>query len=87
HQRLSTGVDAYRKGDFKAAQQQFEGIDTDAGWYNLGNALARQGQYDAAIEAYDRALKKHPGMADAVANRAAVDAARKRRPPQNNDQN
>lgn len=86
-QRLSTGVDAYRKGDFKAAQQQFEGIDTDAGWYNLGNALARQGQYDAAIEAYDRALKKHPGMADAVANRAAVDAARKRRPPQNNDQN
>ncbi|OWQ55998.1 hypothetical protein CEE60_04135 [Stenotrophomonas maltophilia] len=86
-QRLSTGVDAYHKGDFKGAQQQFEGIDTDAGWYNLGNALARQGQYDAAIEAYDRALKKHPGMADAVANRAAVDAARKRRPPQNNDQN
>ena len=86
-QRLSTGVDAYRKGDFKAAQQQFEGIDTDAGWYNLGNALARQGQYDAAIEAYDRALKQHPGMADAVANRAAVDAARKRKPPQNNDQN
>ena len=82
-QRLSSGVDAYRKGDFKAAQQQFEGIDTDAGWYNLGNALARQGQYDAAIEAYDRALKKHPGMADAVANRAAVDAARKRKPPQN----
>ena len=86
-QRLSTGVDAYRKGDFKAAQQQFEGIDTDAGWYNLGNALARQGQYDAAIEAYDRALKQHPGMADAVANRAAVEAARKRKPPQNNDQN
>lgn len=86
-QRLSSGVDAYRKGDFKAAQQQFEGIDTDAGWYNLGNALARQGQYDAAIEAYDRALKKHPGMADAVANRAAVEAARKRKPPQNNEQN
>ncbi|MEN4953551.1 VWA domain-containing protein [Stenotrophomonas sp. TWI819] len=86
-QRLSTGVDAYRKGDFKAAQQQFEGIDTDTGWYNLGNALARQGQYDAAIDAYDRALKAHPGMADAVANRAAVDAARKRKPPQSNDRN
>lgn len=86
-QRLSTGVDAYRKGDFKAAQQQFEGIDTDAGWYNLGNALARQGQYDAAIDAYDRALKAHPGMADTVANRAAVDAARKRKPPQSTDRN
>ena len=78
---LSAGVEAYRRGDFKAAQQQFEGIHSDAGWYNLGNALARQGQYDAAIAAYDKALGQTPGMPDAVANRAAVDAARKRRPP------
>ncbi len=80
-QKLGAGVDAYRRGDFKAAQQQFEGIHSDAGWYNLGNALARQGQYDAAIAAYDNALKQTPGMPDAVANRAAVDAARKRKPP------
>jgi Ca-activated chloride channel family protein len=79
--QVAAGVDAYRRGDFSAAQAQFEGVDTDVGWYNLGNALARQGQYDAAIDAYDRALAKHPGMADAVANRAAVDAARKRKPP------
>lgn len=82
-QRLDAGVQAYRKGDFAAAQQQFEGVDSDQGWYNLGNALARQGRYDEAIDAYDKALQQHPQMADAVANRAAVDAARKRQSGQN----
>ncbi len=84
-QQLQTGVDAYRRGDFAAAQKQFEGIDSDEGWYNLGNALARQGRYDDAIAAYDKALAKHPRMADAVANRAAVDAARKRNNGGRND--
>ncbi|WP_349811835.1 VWA domain-containing protein [Xanthomonas dyei] len=77
-QRLDAGVQAYRKGYFAAAQKAFEGVPTDEGLYNLGNALARQGQYDEAIAAYDRALKQHPKQADAIANRAAVDAARKR---------
>lgn len=81
--RLDAGVQAYRKGDFAAAQRQFEGIDSDQGWYNLGNALARQGRYDEAINAYDKALKRHPQMADAIANRAAVEAARKRQSGQN----
>lgn len=87
HQRIAEGVQAYRNGDFDTARARFEGIDSDAGLYNLGNALARQGDYDGAIAAYDRALAKHPGMADAVANRAVVDAARKRKPPSNKDQN
>ncbi|RTY06864.1 VWA domain-containing protein [Stenotrophomonas geniculata] len=97
HQRLAEGAQAYRNGDFASARRQFEGIDSDAGWYNLANALARQGNYDEAIAAYDRALALHPGMADAVANRAVVDAARKRKqsggkgqdqqkPPQNGQQ-
>ncbi|SBV36700.1 TPR domain protein [uncultured Stenotrophomonas sp.] len=78
HQRLDEGVVAYRSGDFATAQRRFEGIDSDQGWYNLGNALAQQGQYDEAIAAYDHALRLQPGMADALANRAVVDAARKR---------
>ncbi|MCC8533313.1 VWA domain-containing protein [Xanthomonas phaseoli] len=84
-QRLDAGVQAYRKGDFASAQKAFEAVPTDEGLYNLGNALARQGQYDAAIAAYDRALKQHPNQQDAIANRAAVDAARKRQQQNNKD--
>lgn len=80
HARVAQGVDAYRKGDYAAAEQAFTGVDSAEGWYNLGNALAKQQRYDDAIAAYDRALRAQPGMPDAVANRAAVDAAR-RRPP------
>ncbi len=83
-QRLDVGVQAYRKGDFAAAQKAFEAVPTDQGWYNLGNALARQGRYDDAIAAYDRALRQQPQLQDAIANRAAVDAARKRQ-QQNKD--
>src|SRR5690606_23264934 len=80
HARVVRGADAYRQGDFAAAEQAFTGIETAEGWYNLGNALAKQQRYDDAIAAYDRALRARPGMPDAVANRAAVDAARKRPP-------
>lgn len=81
HARLLDGVAAYRRGDFPRAIERFQGIDTPEGHYNLGNALAKAGRLDDAIAAYDRALALRPRMPDAVANRAAVDAARKRQPP------
>ncbi|KRG70057.1 VWA domain-containing protein [Pseudoxanthomonas dokdonensis] len=81
YQRIEQGVQAYRNGDFKQAEQAFAGIESSEALYNYGNALAKQGQYDAAIKAYDRALQLKPGEADTLANRAAVEAARKRQPP------
>jgi len=81
HARMQDGIAAYRAKDHDAAIAAFSGIDSADGQYNLGNALARAGRYDEAIAAYDRALGRQPRMADAIANRAAVDAARKRKPP------
>ncbi|TLY52392.1 MAG: tetratricopeptide repeat protein, partial [Gammaproteobacteria bacterium] len=45
---------------------------TDA-LYNRGNALAKQGKYEEAIAAYDKALARAPQMQDAGANKQAVE--------------
>ena len=81
HARMQDGIAAYRAKGYEAAIATFSTLDSADGQYNLGNALAKAGRYDEAIAAYDRALGRQPEMADAIANRAAVDAARKRKPP------
>ncbi|WP_430387636.1 tetratricopeptide repeat protein [Dyella sp. 20L07] len=67
------GAASYRAGDYAAAAdalRQLPGADTQ---YNLGNALARQGDFQGALDAYDRALKVDPSNEDARANRKAVE--------------
>jgi Ca-activated chloride channel family protein len=81
HQRMAEGAQAYRAGDYAAAERAWRGVPGAEAAYDRGNALARQGRYDEAIAAYDEALRAKPGMADAIANRKAVEAAKKRRPP------
>jgi Ca-activated chloride channel family protein len=67
------GAAEYRAGDYAGAAKAFaEGRDAPSS-YNLGNALAKQGQYDKAIVAYREALRRDPGMADARANLDAVE--------------
>ncbi|HET7662622.1 MAG TPA: tetratricopeptide repeat protein [Rhodanobacteraceae bacterium] len=78
------GTAAYRAGDYAAAAKAFADAPGADAAYNLGNALARQGRYQKAIAAYDKALKLNPKLADARANRKAIrDWLRKhKQPPQ-----
>jgi Ca-activated chloride channel family protein len=85
HQRIAQGNQAYQQGQFEQAADLYKRSEGADAQYNLGNALARQGQYPEAIQAYDRALKQQPGMVDAIANKRAVEAAMKRKPPKGGD--
>jgi Ca-activated chloride channel family protein len=81
HARMERGVEAYRKDNFSGAEKNWSGLPGADAAYNRGNALAKAGDYDAAIAAYDEALRQQPGMDDAIANKRAVEAAKKRKPP------
>jgi len=60
---------AYRSGDYSAAIDDFASSDSADAHYNRGNALAKAGDLEAAIEAYNDALERQPEMEDAIANR------------------
>lgn len=66
---LRKGIAFYRAGDFKAAARTFSPIDTPEGQFNRGNSLVMQGQYTAAVTAYNEALALRPDWAAAKTNR------------------
>lgn len=63
------GIAYYRMGDYKKALQAFSKDDDATAWYNRGNALAYLGQYQDAINAYDKALDLDTQLKDAQFNR------------------
>ena len=62
------GLAAYRAEDYARAAEQFARGDSADDWYNRGNALAREGELQAAINAYETSLEREPGRADAQEN-------------------
>lgn len=63
------GVAEYRAGSFEASAASLLRSESIVGLYNRGNALARAGQLEAAIEAYDRVLEADQDHQDARYNR------------------
>jgi Ca-activated chloride channel homolog len=65
-------VAQYRAGQYRQSAAAFSEGDSADSLYNLGNALAREGELEAAIDAYDRALALDADSADAQYNRGLV---------------
>lgn len=74
-------------GKLEAAAKRLAPLKDPASEYNRGNALARQGQLQPALEAYDAALAgvpSDPALARNIRhNRDLVAAQQKKQPPQN----
>jgi Ca-activated chloride channel family protein len=80
------GSAEYKRGNYQLALEDFSratGADAD---YNRGNALARLGRYQDAVTAYDKAIGESPSNDDAKANKAAVEALLKQKPPPSKSQ-
>ncbi|MFJ4114604.1 tetratricopeptide repeat protein [Pseudomonas sp. NPDC089758] len=66
------GMALYQAGDYAAAATAFGQANTAAAHYNRGNALARSGELEAALDAYEQALEHQPDLKPALDNQALV---------------
>jgi Ca-activated chloride channel family protein len=84
---LGAGAAAYRLQDYTTAAREFTRATALAGnddqlakaQYDLGNALARQHRFDAAGDAYRRALAARPNFPHAALNLTLINTARQQR--------
>ena len=59
----------YRGGDYGGSAAGFADQEDNDSLYNLGNALARLGEFESAIDAYEEVLERDPNAEDAQYNR------------------
>lgn len=81
------GFARYQAGDYAGAAAQFGKGDSAADHYNRGNALARQDELQAAIEAYEQALELDPDLEQARHNKAIVEEALRQQQQAQDDSN
>ena len=65
-------VARYRMGDYEEAARGFAEAGDARSLYNLGNAMAKQGEFESAIDAYEQVLEMDPSDEDAAYNRDLV---------------
>lgn len=80
------GTAAYRGEDFKAAETHFSKTETASSLYNKGNALAKGGKLDEAIDAYKDSLELRPDEIDAIENLALLEKLKEQQEQQEQEQ-
>ncbi|WP_296270596.1 VWA domain-containing protein [Pseudomonas sp. UBA6323] len=73
------GKALYEAADYSAAAERFAKGDSATDHYNRGNALAKAGELEAALDAYEQALERQPELAAAQYNKALVEEALRQR--------
>lgn len=63
----------YRAGHYEKAAKVWSHFQDANSQYNLGNALAHQGKWQEALNAYDQALAVNPNLSEAQFNRQLVE--------------
>ena len=66
------GIANYHAGDFQRAVEAFAQQQTPDGYFNRGNALARSGNLEEALVAYETVLNTDPTHEDAAFNAALI---------------
>jgi len=80
------GAAQYRASDYAGSAATLTTVEDIASMYNRGNALARSGQLEAAIGAYDAVLAVDSTHEDAIYNKALVEELLEQQQQQQQDQ-
>ncbi|GMM71243.1 VWA domain-containing protein [Alteromonas gracilis] len=76
----------YKSGDYEGALNAYQNIPGLNSAYNQGNALAKLGKLEEAIQKYDQALREAPDFEDARTNKKIIEDLLKQQQQQNQNE-
>lgn len=75
----------YKLGDYERAAQLYQDRFTAEGFFNYGTSKAKLGDFESALEAYEKALELEPQHEDALYNKNVIEEFLKQNQNQDKD--